>query len=102
LWMDRTPVTNAEFERFVNATGFVTVAERQLEPEDFPGVCAVGGQAPAHGSGVRVRRARRPRSKSLSMGQRADPGRQGRRQHMAGTIPRRKITARTATPGHRR
>jgi formylglycine-generating enzyme required for sulfatase activity len=38
FWMDRTPVTNAEFERFVRATGFVTVAERQLDPRDFPGV----------------------------------------------------------------
>jgi formylglycine-generating enzyme required for sulfatase activity len=38
FWMDRTPVTNAEFERFVNATGFVTVAERQLDPADFSGV----------------------------------------------------------------
>ena len=38
FWMDRTPVTNAEFERFVNATGYVTVAERQLDPKDFPGV----------------------------------------------------------------
>ena len=38
FWMDRTPVTNAEFERFVNATGFVTVAELQLDPRDFPGV----------------------------------------------------------------
>src|SRR5215831_14621362 len=38
FWMDRTPVTNAEFQRFVNATGFVTVAERRLDPKDFPGV----------------------------------------------------------------
>jgi len=38
FWMDRTPVTNAEFERFVKATGFVTVAERELNPRDFPGV----------------------------------------------------------------
>jgi formylglycine-generating enzyme len=38
FWMDRTPVTNAEFERFVNATGYVTVAERPLDPKDFPGV----------------------------------------------------------------
>ena len=35
---DRTPVTNAEFERFVNTTVYVTVAERQLDPKDFPGV----------------------------------------------------------------
>jgi formylglycine-generating enzyme len=38
FWMDRTPVTNAEFARFVNATGYVTVAERQPDPKDFPGV----------------------------------------------------------------
>jgi formylglycine-generating enzyme required for sulfatase activity len=36
--MDRAPVTNAEFERFVKATGYVTVAERPLDPRDFPGV----------------------------------------------------------------
>jgi formylglycine-generating enzyme required for sulfatase activity len=38
FWMDRTEVTNAEFARFVAATGYVTVAERPLRPEDFPGV----------------------------------------------------------------
>lgn len=38
FWMDRTPVTNAAFERFVKATGYVTVAERPLDPRDFPGV----------------------------------------------------------------
>ena len=38
FWMDRTPVTNAEFERFVAATKYVTVAERPLDPADFPGV----------------------------------------------------------------
>ena len=40
FWMDRTPVTNAEFQRFVEATGYVTVAERPLDPKDFPGVAA--------------------------------------------------------------
>jgi sulfatase modifying factor 1 len=38
FWMDRTPVTNAEFQRFVKATGYVTVAERPLDPKEFPGV----------------------------------------------------------------
>jgi formylglycine-generating enzyme len=38
FWMDRTPVTNAEFERFVSATGYITVAERPLDPRDYPGV----------------------------------------------------------------
>jgi sulfatase modifying factor 1 len=38
FWMDPTPVTNAEFERFVTATGYITVAERALDVRDFPGV----------------------------------------------------------------
>ena len=38
FWMDLTPVTNADFERFAAATGYVTVAERPLDPRDFPGV----------------------------------------------------------------
>jgi formylglycine-generating enzyme required for sulfatase activity len=38
FWMDRTPVTNAEFDRFVAATGYLTVAERPLNPGDYPGV----------------------------------------------------------------
>jgi formylglycine-generating enzyme len=37
FWMDATVVTNAEFARFVSATGYVTVAERTPRPEDFPG-----------------------------------------------------------------
>lgn len=40
FWMDATEVTNAEFARFVGATGYVTVAERPLDPRDFPGVPA--------------------------------------------------------------
>lgn len=38
FWMDRTPVTNRDFERFVRATRYVTVAERRPDPRDFPGV----------------------------------------------------------------
>ncbi len=38
FWMDATPVTNAQFARFVRETGYVTVAERPLSPQDFPGV----------------------------------------------------------------
>jgi len=36
--MDRTPVTNAQFARFVKATGYVTIAERKPDPKDYPGV----------------------------------------------------------------
>ena len=37
FWMDRTELTNEEFERFVKATGYVTVAERTPTEEEFPG-----------------------------------------------------------------
>jgi sulfatase modifying factor 1 len=37
FWMDQTDVTNAEFARFVDATHYVTEAERTPKAEDFPG-----------------------------------------------------------------
>jgi sulfatase modifying factor 1 len=40
FWIDRTEVTNAQFARFVAATGYVTSAERPLDPKDYPGVPA--------------------------------------------------------------
>ena len=40
FWMDTSPVTNADFERFVRETRYVTVAERPLDPAQFPGVPA--------------------------------------------------------------
>jgi formylglycine-generating enzyme len=36
FWIDERPVTVAEFRRFVKATGYVTVAERPLDPADYP------------------------------------------------------------------
>ena len=37
FWMDEHAVTNAEFSRFVEQTGHVTVAERAPDPADYPG-----------------------------------------------------------------
>ena len=37
FWMDRAPVTNAQFLKFVKATGHITVAERPADPADYPG-----------------------------------------------------------------
>jgi formylglycine-generating enzyme len=37
FWMDATEVTNGEFGRFVRATGYRTVAERELPAKAFPG-----------------------------------------------------------------
>src|SRR5262245_13538861 len=36
FWMDEAEVTNEEFERFVKATGYTTVAEHAPRAEDFP------------------------------------------------------------------
>ena len=40
FWMDKTTVTNAQFAEFVQATSYVTVAEKAPRPEDLPGVPA--------------------------------------------------------------
>lgn len=37
FWIDETPVTNADFRRFVKATGYVTYAEIPPRAEDYPG-----------------------------------------------------------------
>jgi len=37
FWIDEHPVTVAEFRRFVQATGHVTLAERPLDPRQYPG-----------------------------------------------------------------
>jgi formylglycine-generating enzyme required for sulfatase activity len=38
FWIDRHEVTNAQFERFVMATGHVTLAERGVDPRTRPGM----------------------------------------------------------------
>lgn len=40
FWIQPHPVTNDDFARFVSATGYVTVAERPLDPADYPGAPA--------------------------------------------------------------
>ncbi|HTV32568.1 MAG TPA: formylglycine-generating enzyme family protein, partial [Methylocella sp.] len=37
FWMDRSPVTNRAFRKFINTTGYVTFAEIPPNPEDYPG-----------------------------------------------------------------
>jgi len=36
FWMDATEVTNEQFEKFVKATGYLTIAERTPTREEFP------------------------------------------------------------------
>lgn len=38
FWMDEHEVTNAEYAKFIKASGYKTVAEQPLNPADFPGV----------------------------------------------------------------
>ena len=38
FWMDEHEVTNKQFAAFVKATGYITIAERKLNPADYPGV----------------------------------------------------------------
>jgi formylglycine-generating enzyme len=37
FWIDRTPVTNRQFKKFVKDTGHVTTAEIPPDPKDYPG-----------------------------------------------------------------
>ena len=36
FWIDVSPVTTQEFARFIDATGYVTVAEREIGPNEYP------------------------------------------------------------------
>ncbi|MEU9132688.1 formylglycine-generating enzyme family protein [Kitasatospora sp. NPDC048540] len=42
FWMDEHPVTVAAFRRFTRATGYLTVAERPVDPADYPGADPAG------------------------------------------------------------
>src|SRR4051794_4710261 len=37
FWMDYSPVTNGDFQKFVDETGYVTFAELPPNPADYPG-----------------------------------------------------------------
>lgn len=37
FWMDKYAVTNSDFKQFVDATGYVTMVERPVNPDDYPG-----------------------------------------------------------------
>jgi formylglycine-generating enzyme required for sulfatase activity len=49
FWMDATPVTNRQFQEFVEQTGYVTFAERQLTKADF---ASRGADTTAFPSGI--------------------------------------------------
>jgi formylglycine-generating enzyme required for sulfatase activity len=49
FWIDRTPVTNAEFLRFIRATGYLTFAEIRPKASDYPGVLPRMLRAPPFG-----------------------------------------------------
>ena len=52
FWIDEHPVTAADFRRFVRETGYVTLAERPLSPDEYrtpTRICS----CPAHSSFAR-------------------------------------------------
>ena len=61
FWMDTTPVTNEQFEKFVKATGYVTIAERKPTKEEYP-------TAPGRKSHCRLGRVRADRPGSSADG----------------------------------
>jgi formylglycine-generating enzyme required for sulfatase activity len=68
FWIDRYPVTNAEFARFVAETSYVTAAEKPPRAEDYPGARAemlrpasVVFVRPTHGVDMRNHYNRRSR-----------------------------------------
>lgn len=46
FWMDQTEVTNAQFQEFVQATGYVTTAERPIDWEEMKKQVPVGTPRP--------------------------------------------------------
>lgn len=40
FWIDKYQVTNEQFRKFTDETGYITVAERPLNPDDYPGALA--------------------------------------------------------------
>jgi len=47
FWMDATEVTNAEFQRFVESTNYVTVAERKVDWEEMKKIVPPGTPKPS-------------------------------------------------------
>lgn len=47
FWIDETPVTNAQFRKFVGATGYVTIAERPVDWEEIRKQLPPGAPKPA-------------------------------------------------------
>jgi formylglycine-generating enzyme required for sulfatase activity len=65
FWIDRTPVTNRDFRKFVNATNYVTFAEIPPDPKDYPGALPLSRRrhsGPAPFSPLGSSRAARPPS----------------------------------------
>jgi len=83
FWIDRHPVTNAQYATFVSETGYETVAERPLDPADCPSApeeVLVPGSLVFHGTPGPVRTA--PSSRQAGSTRTALPsGRSGLRDH---------------------
>ena len=96
FWIDVHQVTVAEFRRFVKATGHVTVAERPLDPADYPDAdpaLLVPGSLVFHRTPGPVEPRRLPELVGLRAGRQLapsrGPGQHARRPRSAPGDPRR-------------
>ena len=73
FWMDETEVTNAQFAEFVDATGYVTTAERPVDWEELKKQVAPGTPKPPdeklRARLARLHAARRPRRPATTISQ---------------------------------
>lgn len=64
FWLDRHEVTNAQFAAFVEATGYVTEAERQPPEKGGPGSAVFGASSWSYVSGANWRQPTGPGSRN--------------------------------------
>jgi formylglycine-generating enzyme required for sulfatase activity len=68
FWISRTPVTNAQFRRFVEATGYVTTAEKPPRMEDILSQLPPGTPPPPASALVAASMVFKPAERPVSMG----------------------------------
>jgi formylglycine-generating enzyme required for sulfatase activity len=102
FWIDERPVTVADFRRFVKSTGYVTVAERPLDPTDYPDAdpdALVPGRARVPRRPRSSRSARLPAVVGGRAGRNLEPARGPRQRYVHTRAPPRAAYSHSASVG---